>query len=153
MKKRFNVDSTTVTVSVIMLTPGFLMMALGFIGFKSVPMIILSLVVGTGVLVILWFGLARGTYITIDGNKNIYNTLFFFKVNTILLSDIVALTTRGTFMGAMTYIYATYPDKKGNLIKRTIVTKGVLRKEDFKKLMETIASANPNIDIPKELIK
>lgn len=152
MQTRFHIDSTGVSVAIVLLTPGFLMMAVGFIGFNSGVKLIVALAVGTGVLIALWFALARGTHVTIDENKNLYGTLFFFRGRTTPLSDAVAISAQKAFMGAMTEVYITYRKKDGTLATRTIVSKEGLKKSDFKKLLQTIRSANPNIDIPKELL-
>jgi hypothetical protein len=45
-----------------------------------------------------------------------------------------------------------YRKKDGTLGERGLVNKESLRKSDFTKLLETIRSTNPNIEIAKELL-
>jgi hypothetical protein len=49
-----------------MLTPGFLMMAVAFLGFESTERLLISLMIGIGAIAVLWLGFTRGTYITIE---------------------------------------------------------------------------------------
>ena len=116
-----------------------------------------KLAIGTAIVIILltvlWFGFTRGSYTTVDENNNLYGTVFFIRCRMTPLSDVISLGTRGTFMGAMTTINFTFRNKKGVLETRSVATKEVLEKKDLQKLIEAIHSANPNINIPKELIE
>jgi hypothetical protein len=105
------------------------------------------------ILVAIWFGLARGTHVTIDDQGNLYGTLFFIRTKTTALSDVLALSTKKTFMGAMTEVYMTIRLKNGFLENRGVATKEGLKGNDFKALIEAIHSSSPNIKIPEELFK
>ncbi len=153
MHKRFYLDITGVSVAIALLIPGVLMMSIGFIGFHSGPRFIAALAVGAGVLIALWCGLARGTYVTVDGeNKQLRGTLGFFRARTTPLADIVSINGRKIFMGGMTEVYMKYRKKDGTLGERGLVNKESLRKSDFTNLLETIRSMNPTIEIAQELL-
>ena len=147
MQKRFYFNRTGVTFTTAILTPGFLMIATAFIGFDSIGKLILSLAVGVGVLVVMWLGFARGTYVTIDESNNLYGTLFFFfRGRTIPLKDATTMTTRETFAGGVTVLYLTFRKKDGTEETRSFAAKQAFKKKDLKSLLEAIHSANPNID-------
>jgi hypothetical protein len=149
---RYNFDSTGATVTVAILTPGFLMMALGFIGTSPVSRLILALAVGLVVLIALWIGLVRGTSVTVDENKNVCGRVFFIRGKVTPLSDVLSIKARKTFAGLMTEVYMTYRKNDGTVVDRGLVSKETLRKEDFTKLLEAISAANPNIEISRRLL-
>jgi hypothetical protein len=151
MRPRFDFDRSAANVLIGLLTPGFLMMALAFIGFDSVPKLGLAFVAGIGVLALLWVGFARGTYVEIDAKNNLYRTSGFFMKKAIPLSSIVSLNTRGTFAGLMTEISLTYRDKDGTLRTIGTMNKQSLKKSEMQKFLTTLLSANPNVSIPQEL--
>ena len=152
MPTRFNFDRSAANVLIGLLTPGFLMMALAFIGFDSVPKLGLAFAAGIGVLALLWVGFARGTYVEIDAKNNLYRTSGFFMRKAIPLSSIVSLNTRGTFAGLMTEISLTYRDKDGTLRTIGTMNKQSLKKSEMRKFLTTLRSASPNITIPQELL-
>jgi hypothetical protein len=127
------------------------MMALGFIGTSSAPRLVIALIIGFGALAAIWLGFARGTYVLIDRDNNMYRTSGFFLSKTVPLSDIVELSTSATFAGLMTEIKLTYRDKDGHL--RIINTMNVqsFKTREFKNYLNTLHLVNPNIAIPREL--
>jgi hypothetical protein len=78
MRTRFNFDRTAANTVIGLLTPGFLMMAIAFIGFESFSRIILGCMVGIAVLASMWLGFTRGTYAEIDTGENVYRTCGLF---------------------------------------------------------------------------
>jgi hypothetical protein len=152
MRTRFNFDRSAANVLIGLLTPGFLMMALAFIGFDSVRKLGLAFVAGIGVLALLWAGFARGTYVEIDSKNDLYRTSGFFMRKAIPLSSIVSLNTKGTFAGLLTEISLTYRDKDGTLRTIGTMNKQSLKKSEMQKFLTTLRSANRNITIPQELL-
>jgi hypothetical protein len=152
MRTRFNLDRSAANTLIGLLTPGFLMMAVAFIGFETVSRIILALIVGIGILALMWFGFARGTYAEIDTDNNAYRTAGFFMQKTVPLSAIVSLNTRRTFAGLMTEISLTYRDTNGTMRTIGTMNKQSLKKREMRKFVDTLRSANPDIAIPQELL-
>jgi hypothetical protein len=105
-------------------------------------------------LTILWLCLARGIYITIDDNGNLYNTFFFIKRDSISLSKIVSLSARHPLLllGRGTQIWNTFYDAKGRLVTKTLVARETLKGSDFRNLIETIQTLNPKVQIAQELL-
>jgi hypothetical protein len=151
MQTRFNFDTTGATVAIAILTPGFLMMAAGFVGMGSTPKLVLSLPISLSILAALWFALARGTYVDIDTDKNVYSTSSFFIVKTVPLSGIIKLDTQSTFAGLFTEIRLTYRTKDGELKTINTMNMQSFKKGDFKKYIEILRAAK--VDIPSELLK
>ncbi|KKU49589.1 MAG: hypothetical protein A3A28_02910 [Candidatus Sungbacteria bacterium RIFCSPLOWO2_01_FULL_47_32] len=116
-----------------------------------------KLAIGIGTVTVpligLWFGLSRGSYITIDENKNLYGTVLFIRCRKTPLVEVSTLGTRGQFMGGMTGITLTFRNKKGQLETRGLVSKTALEKKDLMQLIAAIRMANPNIKIPEEILK
>ena len=152
MRTRFNFDRSAANVLIGLLTPGFLMMALAFIGFDSALKLGLAVVAGIGVLALLWAGFARGTYVEIDAENDLYHTSGLFIGKALPLSSIVSLNTRGTFAGLMTEISLTYRDKDGTLRTIGTMNKQSLKKSEMPKFLTTLRQANPNIIIHQELL-
>jgi len=121
---------------------------------SSVEMII-GIVIVAIFVGFIWLGITRGTYITIDDNKNLYNTFFFIKRNVIPLSSIVSLNVRhpALLLGRATEVWKTYRDKDGRIVSKSFVTRETMKRNDFKKLLEEIRQENPNIAISEELLK
>jgi hypothetical protein len=135
-----------------MLAPGVLMMTVAFLGFGSPERLTFSLLAGIVVLVAGWLGFARGTYVTIDENKDLYGTLFFFRGKVTSLSDVVSIHQRHTFGGLMAEVYMKYLKKDGTIAERGLVSKQGIKKSEFKNLLDAIRSANPNIKIDPDLL-
>jgi len=153
MQTRFYLDARGASLFVgmmllcalLLLVPMILSGTFNKLAVYFIPML---LILGT-----VWLAWARGTYVTVDGdNKQLYGTLGFLRARTTPLPDIVSINARKIFMGGMTEIYMKYRKKDGSLGERGLVNKESLRKSDFTKLLETIRSANPSIEIAKELL-
>lgn len=153
MRTRFNFDSTGATVAIAILTPGALMTAIGLLGFKSGYELAMSLIVGISVLFILWFGFAKGTYVSIDENGVLSSTLFFFTRVFIPLKQAVELRTRDTFMGGVTELHLLLREENGLIKDKVFGSRQAFKKKDFKQLIETISLANPAIKISSDLFK
>jgi len=149
MRARY--DAFGIGLGLALATPGALMVALGFIGYGTIWDLLFALGAGLGVPALLWVGLAQGTYISIDKNANLSNTVFFLQERPIPLSKLVSIDVRKDFGGLLTFVSKTYHDKNNNLVTRGLAAKETVRKEDFKKLIEALSSVNPRIEIPKEL--
>jgi hypothetical protein len=134
-----------------MLTPGFLMMAVAFLGFESTERLLISLMIGIGAIAVLWLGFTRGTYITIE-EKNLYGRLFFLRGNVTALSHVVSLHQRHTFGGLMAEMYMRYRTKDDRLAERGLVSKQGIKKSEFQRLLDAICLANPNIKIDPDLL-
>lgn len=103
-------------------------------------------------LLVMWFGLSQGTFITIDENNDLYGTVLFIRFRKTPLSAVTELSTREKFMGGMTDINLTFRNKKGILETRGLVSKTALEKKDLEKLVEAIRATNPNIETSKDLL-
>lgn len=151
MKQRFSFDLKVVNTMVGGLAVGFALMSVPlFIEGSLIRIMKYDLPIAV-LLGMLWFATSRGTYITVEDGK-VYGTVLFIKGKVISLSNVESLATRGTFGGLMRYIRMKCREN-GKIVERGLITEGVLTKNDFRKLIEAIRSANPNIDIPEELLK
>ena len=103
-------------------------------------------------LSLLWIGFARGSYITIEGNKRLFGTVAFIRSRTSDPSNIISIRARATFGGLMTEVYMMYRNPDGTVTDRTLVSKNSLRKDDLPRLLRSIATANPTIDIDRTLL-
>lgn len=136
-------------------TPGVLIVVIGFLGLSSLTSFIVSFLGGIAVLIALWFGLTRGTYITIDEDDRLYNTFLFIKRDVIPLSAIISLDARHPLLlsGKITKVWNTYRNDKGKLVAKSLVSRQTLQVNEFRDLIDTIQRANPNITIADELLK
>ena len=149
---RYYFDSQGATFAIGLLFLGFLLMFTPLILSGALLKILIGAVLVIVCLAAFWFALARGTYVTIDRSKGlVYGTVFFFKAKVIPIADIVSITSRKGLLGALTDIYLSYRKADGTLTSRTIITKEALKRGEFTRFLDALASANPRIDIPKEL--
>lgn len=140
------------------LTPGILLGAIGLVSLVPISRLavfILGALVGVLLLIVLWFSMTRGTYITIDKNENLYSTSFFIKRDVIPLSNLISLSARHPLLlsGKITEVWNTYRNDKGKIVTKNLVSRQTLRPGDFKDLIERIRKANPRIEIAEELLK
>jgi hypothetical protein len=149
---KFHWDVGGVNTLVCGLSIALLLMFVPLITSGAFVRLAVAIGIAGGLLAIMWFGFARGTYVTIDDNENLYGTLFFVRGKVTPLSEVVSLNARQTFMGAVTEVYVSYRKKDGSFGERGVVSKESLKKEDFKKLLETIHAANPNIEFADDLL-
>ena len=147
------IDKSVVYAAIGSFAFGALLMLVPLIVDASFGKLAVSIVIIGILLMGLWSGLTRGSYITIDENNNLYGTVLFMRGRTTQLSEVTALATRGQFMGGMTGVTLTFRDKDSALKTRGVVSKSALKREDLKKLIEAIRAANPNIKIPEEVLK
>ena len=126
------------------------MITVAFLGFETTERLIVSIIVGIGVMLLLWLGFTRGTYITLDGTK-VYGKLFFFRGNVTALADIVSIHKRHSFGGLLAEVYMKYRKNDGTLAERGLVSKQGIKKSELKNLLEAIRSANRNIKIDPDL--
>lgn len=104
-------------------------------------------IIGIVILILAWIGFAYGTGITIDENRKLlYARLFFLKLSSISLLDVVSLNERKTFAGGITRLYFVYKTARGSISDFDVVGKESLTKEDIQRLLQTIRSANPKIE-------
>jgi hypothetical protein len=131
---------------------GFLLMSVPLITSGAFLKFAISWAVVGGLLVLVWFGFARGTYVTIDEKKDLYGTLFFFRGKVTSLSDVCSIHQRHTFGGLMAEVYMRYRKKDGTIAERGLVSKQGIKKSEFKNLLDAIRSANPKIKIDPDLL-
>lgn len=126
-----------------------------FTDFNSLKDSLVGLLIGVVLLVLLWLAMSRGTYITIDGKNNLYNTFLFIKRDVIPLSSIVSLSTRRPLIlsGKVPVVWNTFHDKNGKLVTKSLISRPALSEEEFRDLMDRIKKGNPKIEIAEELLK
>ncbi len=153
MKTKFNIDKQFANTVVYVWLFYFIFMSLiAIIPPSTISRIILPVIISAPFIFLIWVGLRYGTYITIDYNKSIYNTFFFIKRNVILFSNVTCLSIGKSFMGLVVGIEITYYKKNGKTVTVGLMGKQIMKKEELKRLIETIHNANPNIVIAKELL-
>ena len=151
MKKRFRTDSQAVVAIIAVFAVGFLLMSVPLLTSGALLKFITSGAIVAGLLALVWLGFARGTYITVDGT-NLYGTLFFLQGNVTALSDVVSIHQRHTFGGLMAEVYMKYRKKDGAIGERGLVSKQGIKKDELRKLLEAIRSANQSIKIDQDLL-
>ena len=150
MKKRFNFDSRGanllagifIVCAILMLLPMYLM--------GTLERLLLYYVLVLPLIFLIWYGLAKGTYITLDEEKKeVYGTIFFIPTRKTSLLKVVSLENKGSLAGTLNQIYMLVEDGRGGIEERGLCSKQGLKEGDFKLLIETVRSANPNIKIPE----
>jgi len=153
MQTRFYFDPTLVKGIPIILGIGLLLMVAGGL-LVTGPSIrhVVFLAVSGGPLFLFWLGFSRGSYITLDG-QNVYGTVLFIRGRLTQISDIVFIRRNPTFAGLMSEVIMGVRKKDGAITERGLANKHGLTEGDFKKLIETIHSINPNIKIDQDLFR
>jgi hypothetical protein len=150
MKKKFSLDTAVANALACVMGAGALLMILptlinGFPGQFATHL-------GSAIIpiAILWFGFARGSYVTIEGNVKLYGT-FFIRGSVTHLSDVISIGQRYRF-GTMSEIFLKYRKKDGSVGDKGIVSKQSMKRRDFRRLINTIQTANPKIEIDPGLL-
>jgi hypothetical protein len=152
MENRFRTDAQVATTLATVLALGFVLMSVPLIISGAFLSFAISWAVVGGLIGGVWLGFARGTYVTIDDNGNLYGTLFFFRGKVTPLSDIISIHQRHTFGGLMAEVYMKYRKKDGAIAERGLISKQGLKGREFRKLLEAIRLANPHIKIDPDLL-
>jgi len=113
------------------------------------PVIFLGVV--CPLLAILWFALARGTYILVEAEKLTISRAFL-KSKATQLSDVVSIEKRPTFGGLFTEVYMKVRNKDGTFRNQGLINKPGLKREEYKRLFDIIRSANPNVSVDQSIL-
>lgn len=150
MERRFNFDSTGATFIAGIFLFGFLLMfVLLFIEGRFGHALLAALPMVTG-LIFIWLALSKGTYVSIDRNKDTFRTSGLFFSRSIPLSSITKLEMQGMFAEIMKRTVLTYQDKSGNTKVLNSMTRESFKKGEFDKFISTLKSANPNISVSND---
>lgn len=152
---RYYTSRTFATVFTVLFTPFCWAIVARFIGLGSYLQLALSLLIGAIAGAGLWFGFARGTYITVDqNNRSVYNTFFFIRRDAIPFSQIVSLGARHVLTQAgTTSVWITFYSKDGRLKTRSFANRQAMKEVEFDNLIEKIHELSPRIEIADELLK
>lgn len=151
MKKIFYATPDLAYTSILCLGFGILLMSVPLLLDGSLIKILTNLVPIIGILLLLGFGLSRGTYITIN-EKELRGRVLFISGKKMLLSNIISIKKQGSFGGLITQIFIMYKNQDDSVSDRSLISKEMLKKEDLIDLIETIYTANPNIIIEEDLL-
>jgi hypothetical protein len=150
MQTRFHFNVKGIVTMIGGLLIGSLLMLVPIILSGSVAQLLKYLVPVLIALAILWFAFTRGSHVTID-EKCVRGRFLFFPGRVTPLSEVTAIRTRSTFLGLITEVFMMRHKSDGTLVEVGLVSKESLSAADFRRLIETIRAANPNIDIDPAL--
>jgi len=153
MQTRFYPDQTLVNGIPIILGFGLLLMVGGglLVTGPSIRQIVFLVVSGV-LLLIVWLGLSRGTYVEISG-KNLRVSRMFFRGRYISLSDAVSIHVRPIYAGFIGEIYLKVRKPDGTFREQGLINKPGMKESDMKKLIEMIRSANPNVKVDEDVFR
>lgn len=149
--QRYYFDIRGTKTILICFSIGLILMATPLITGEEWQRLLYYLAIALVLLVIIWVGMSKGSYITINKNEEIYGTLMFFKGPRTQLKKVVSIESEKTLAGLLTELYLVYTDNNGNIARRSFSSKEAIRKEVLRELIESMLSANPKIKIPSEL--
>ena len=151
MKTRFYFNATLANGFTGLFSLGFVLMLIPLLINLDFTKLITLTISALIILVLFWFGLARGTYLIID-QEVLYYTSFFLKGSIIPLKHIIAVKARRAFMGQITHVHIIYNQTDGQKDRRGIGTKEAFKKNNFDKIIEIIKVANPNVEVDSDLL-
>jgi hypothetical protein len=153
MRTRFAFDIKGVYTLIGVFSVGFILMFMPLITSGLFVKLAIGSLVVAAFLGILGVGLARGTYVLLDRDKDLFRTSGFFMSKSVPLSGIVRLTAHETFAGLMTEVHVTYRRGDSGLKTMNMMNRQSFKGGDFAKFLEALQSANPRIEISRELLK
>jgi len=151
MKRKFCTEVQGVNTAVGMLAVGMLLMSVPIINSGSFAKLLVATLIIVVILGLVWFAIARGTYILIDSSQGILRISRFFMSTTLLLRDITNVSSVATFGGVITAVRITGRDKGGKLKKINTMSLQAFRKNEFKEFVDTLRTVNSNIEIPQDI--
>jgi hypothetical protein len=151
MQTRFHFDVKGIITMIGGLLIGSLLMLVPIILSGSIAQLLTYLIPVLSALAMLWFAFTRGSYVTID-EKHVRGRFLFFPGKVTPLSEVTSIRARSTFLGLITEVFMTRHECDGTLVEVGLVSKESLSAGDFRRLLETIRAANPNIDIDPSLL-
>lgn len=154
MEYQYRISNANAVAITVAFSPISLSVPIILLGLTSYWHLWIGLTIGVLLEIGMWYGWSRGTYITIDGHNNIYNTFFFIRREATPLSRVVSLIARHPLAQiGTTSVWKVYRDEHGQQMTRSLTTKEMLKENEFKGLVERIHTINPEIEIAEELLK